>query len=148
VRCCRHCCRYCCCCRCNRRITTLESKLLAATAAGSATAALQQQLASAQQQQCDLQSRLAAADAARDAEAQRLDDEDAKIAEAAAAAEGRSDQDLPSVSDRSDDGSSGDTGSPAAAAIIGNGRDIEACKDVEVKQQNGIKRLISKLRKQ
>lgn len=137
--------------RCNRRIGSLEAKL-AAAAAGSSVAALEQQLATARQQQAQLQAQLEAAEAARDAEADRLEAEDAELAEAAAAAAG--DQVLPVVAaaggDKSDEGSS-DSGSPAATALVS---DLGSCKDtsiemqeLEQQQQKGKQGWLSKLRK-
>jgi hypothetical protein len=59
----------------------LETKLTTAAATGAATAALQQKLAAAQQQQAQLQVQFEAADAAREAEAERLEEEDRQLAE-------------------------------------------------------------------
>jgi len=97
-----------------------------------------------------LQQQLETAEAARDAEAARLDEEDAQVEEAAAAAAG--DQVLPVVSDhRSDEGSS-DTGSPAATALVSDVNDHHKDTDLVIEmqqqqQQKGTKGWLSKLRK-
>lgn len=135
-------------CRCNRRISSLETKL-AATAAGSSAAELEQKLAAARQQQVELQQQLETAEAARDAEAARLAEEDAQVEEAAAAAAG--DQVLPVVSDqRSDEGNS-DTGSPAATALVSDvndcSKDTDLAIEMQQQQHKGTKGWLSNLRK-
>lgn len=101
-------------------------------------------------QQAQLQTDLAEAEAARDAEADRLDEEDAKLAAAAAAAAAaQEDQALPTVNSGKDVGGASDepgseegsSGSaPAATALIndlgeGQGKDVEMGAVVVQQQQ-------------
>lgn len=98
--------------RANRRVASLESKLIT----NAADAALQQKLAASQQQQQRLQQQLEAAVLARDTEQERLDEEDRQMAAAATV--------VSSEGEISESGSE----SAAAVAIV---RD-EADKDVEL----------------
>lgn len=134
----------------------METKLATAAATGASTAALQQKLAAAKQQQVQLQVQFEAADAARESEAERLEEEDRQLAERQAAAAGE--QVLPTVSQPSDKGSS-DTGSPSATALVSDldeTKDLQQSKDIELvraagspaEPQKGFKGLLSKLRKQ
>jgi hypothetical protein len=106
--------------RAQRSANSLAAK--AETDAGNA--ALQAKLAAAQDKVEQLQQQLASAEAARDTEEERLDQEDRDIAAAAAAAAAAArsaDQGLP---DSADSGDAISSSSPAGVVLIGN-KDVE-----------------------
>lgn len=111
-------------------ITRLEGKL----ATDAASPQLQQQLADEQQRQQQLQEQLAAAELERDAEAERLEEEDRQIAQAAVAQQAA--QELPAVDNGDGSSSGGDdsSGSSPAVVLIGEGEG----KDVEMGLKGGL----------
>jgi len=107
--------------RTSRRVRNLEGCLT--TDAGNLQ--LQQQLAEALGRQRRLQEQLLQAEQARDAEAERLAEEDRRVGLGGAA-----EQQLPAVGERSDElDSSSSDGSPAASALVA---DQAPSKDVEM----------------
>eukprot|EP00775_Hariotina_reticulata_P003265 gene3265-3543_t len=105
----------------DRRISNLEGRL----ALDAGNAALVSQLAEAASRKQQLQQRLQQAQQEKDAEAERLAEEDRQVFAAA----GEADQDLPSTGRTSDELDSSSTeGSPGARAIVADqvyGKDVE-----------------------
>lgn len=110
--------------RANRRVASLESKLIT----NAADSSLQQKLAAAQEQQQQLQQQYEAAVLVRDTEQERLDEEDRQVAAAAAVAAGGS----------SSEGENSESGSESAAAVAVIGEEAE--KDVELGSVLGVQR--------
>ncbi|KAF6252474.1 iron permease FTR1 family-domain-containing protein [Scenedesmus sp. NREL 46B-D3] len=109
--------------RAQRSVSSLGAKL----ETDASNAGLQAKLAGAQAKVQLLQQQLAAAEAERDAEQQRLDQEDKQIEDAAiaAAAARKAEQGLPDSAESGDAGSSSSSGDGMAAAVLIDNKDVE-----------------------